>query len=153
MINSNTPGKISVQRAIIGEFGRNDKQAESRLQQLQRVLWAARSQKAAPVWLLLFRNWRILHVSSELGLKSWKKPHISVELTPDKGTHAQRSDIYIRPTIPYAQILNSLNTFLNWQPQTQLKAQLKATEAAESKLKTRTRGAFGLIFTLLMLIT
>lgn len=82
---------------------------------------AARSQKAVPVWLLLFRNWRILHVSSELGLKSWKKWHISVEFTTDKGMHAQRSDIYIQPTIPYAQILNSITVFwtgshrLNWR--------------------------------------
>lgn len=92
-----------------------------RLQQPQRVLWAVSSQKAAPVRSLLYRNWKILHVHSELGLKSWKKPHPSVELTTDKGTHAQRSDIYIQPTTPYAQILNSLTVSstgslrLNWR--------------------------------------
>lgn len=102
------------------------------------------------MWSLLFRNWKILHANSELGLNSWKKPHTSVELTTDKETHAQRTDIYIQPTTPYAQILNSLH-FLNWHPQTQLKAQLKATKEAESKLKTRTREGFELIFTLLML--
>lgn len=134
-INSNTPGKISIQGAITGEFGRNYKQAESHLQQLHRALWAARSQKAAPVWSLLSRNQKILHINSELGLKSWKKPHTSVELTTDKGMHAQRSDIYIQPTTPYARILNSLTASWTGSHRSNWRHSLKQLKQQKANLK------------------